>query len=111
MKYFLDGTSSLWLNGNLVDKPAAVFTSASTLHGGQESTLLSMMLPLLHQGMVLAGIPYTEAALSTTRSGGTPYGASHLATGDTPGKLTDEEVALCQALGKRVATLALRLQP
>jgi NAD(P)H dehydrogenase (quinone) len=110
MKYFLDSTSSLWLNGNLVNKPAAVFTSTSTLHGGQESTLLSMMLPLLHQGMVIAGIPYSESALSTTRTGGTPYGASHLAAGDTPASLSDEEITLCQALGKRLATLALQLR-
>src|SRR5690606_40381911 len=107
--YFLDGTSSLWLNGNLIDKPAAVFTSTSTLHGGQESTLLSMMLPLLHQGMVMAGIPYSEPALSHTRTGGTPYGVSHLAAGDQPSQLSDDEIALCKALGKRVATLALHL--
>lgn len=109
MKYFLDGTSGIWLNGNLINKPAAVFTSTSTLHGGQESTLLSMMLPLLHQGMVIAGIPYSEPAVSSTRTGGTPYGASHLASGDTPNKLSNDEIALCQALGKRVATLALQL--
>lgn len=110
MKYFLDGTSSLWLNGDLINKPAAVFTSTSSLHGGQESTLLSMMLPLLHQGMVIAGIPYSEAALSSTRTGGTPYGASHFASGDSPTKLSGEEITLCQALGKRVATFALQLQ-
>lgn len=110
MKYFLDGTSSQWLNGDLINKPAAVFTSTSTLHGGQESTLLTMMLPLLHQGMIIAGIPYSEAGLSTTRTGGTPYGASHLASGDTPNKLSSDEVALCQALGKRIATLALQLK-
>jgi NAD(P)H dehydrogenase (quinone) len=110
MKYFLDGTSSQWLNGDLINKPAAVFTSTSTLHGGQESTLLTMMLPLLHQGMIIAGIPYSEAGLSTTRTGGTPYGASHLATGDTPNKLSSDEIALCQALGKRIATLALQLK-
>jgi len=109
LKYFLDGTSSQWLNGDLINKPAAVFTSTSTLHGGQETTLLSMMLPLLHQGMVIAGIPYSEAALSSTRTGGTPYGASHLASGDNASKLSDDEIKLCQALGKRVATLALRL--
>ena len=109
MKYFLDGTSGIWLNGNLINKPAAVFTSTSTLHGGQESTLLSMMLPLLHQGMVIAGIPYSEPAVSGTRTGGTPYGASHLASGDNPSKLSNDEIALCQALGKRVATLALQL--
>jgi len=109
LKYFLDGTSSQWLNGDLINKPAAVFTSTSTLHGGQESTLLSMMLPLLHQGMVITGIPYSEASLSSTRTGGTPYGASHLASGDKPNKLSDDEITLCQALGKRVATLALKL--
>ncbi|OZY84673.1 NAD(P)H:quinone oxidoreductase, type IV [Cellvibrio mixtus] len=110
MKYFLDGTSTQWLNGDLIDKPAAVFTSTSTLHGGQESTLLTMMLPLLHQGMIIAGIPYSEANLSTTRTGGTPYGASHLASGDAPTKLSSDEIALCQALGKRVATLAYQLK-
>lgn len=110
MKYFLDGTSTQWLNGDLIDKPAAVFTSTSTLHGGQESTLLTMMLPLLHQGMIIAGIPYSEASLSTTRTGGTPYGASHLASGDAPSKLSSDEIALCQALGKRVATLAYQLK-
>jgi NAD(P)H dehydrogenase (quinone) len=109
MKYFLDGTSGLWLNGDLINKPAAVFTSTSSLHGGQESTLLSMMLPLLHHGMVIAGIPYSEPGISTTRTGGTPYGASHLASGDTPVKLSSEEVTLCKALGKRVAMLALQL--
>lgn len=111
MKYFLDGTSGVWMNGNLINKPAAVFTSTSTLHGGQESTLLSMMIPLLHHGMVITGIPYSEPGLSNTRTGGTPYGASHVASGDTPSKLDNDEIALCQALGKRVATLALQLQP
>lgn len=110
MKYFLDGTSSQWLNGDLIDKPAAVFTSTSTLHGGQESTLLSMMLPLLHQGMIIAGIPFSEAALSSTGTGGTPYGASHVASGVTPNKLSNDEITLCQALGKRVASLARKLQ-
>ncbi|HEX7762973.1 MAG TPA: NAD(P)H:quinone oxidoreductase [Cellvibrio sp.] len=110
MKYFLDGTSTQWLNGDLIDKPAAVFTSTSTLHGGQESTLLTMMLPLLHQGMIITGIPYSEASLSTTRTGGTPYGASHLASGDAPSKLSSDEITLCQALGKRVATLANQLK-
>jgi NAD(P)H dehydrogenase (quinone) len=109
MKYFLDNTSSLWLNGDLADKPAAVFTSTASLHGGQESTLLSMMLPLMHHGMIITGIPYSEAALNHTRTGGTPYGASHLATGDTPDRLSDDEIILCQALGKRVARLALQL--
>jgi NAD(P)H dehydrogenase (quinone) len=111
LKYFLDGTSSLWLNGNLINKPAAVFTSTSTLHGGQETTLLSMMLPLLHQGMVLAGIPYSEAAVSNTRTGGTPYGASHLAAGEHPNRLSEDEMVLCKALGKRIASLALQLRP
>lgn len=110
LKYFLDGTSSAWLNGDLIDKPAAVFTSTSTLHGGQESTLLSMMLPLLHQGMLITGIPYSESALSKTTSGGTPYGASHLATGSNPSELSQDEITLCQALGKRVARIALQLE-
>jgi NAD(P)H dehydrogenase (quinone) len=110
MKYFLDGTSSHWLNGDLINKPAAVFTSTSTLHGGQETTLLSMMLPLLHQGMVIAGIPYSEPGLNTTHTGGTPYGASHFAHGDNPTRLSAEEIDLCQALGKRVATLASKLK-
>lgn len=108
LKHFLDGTSSLWLNGNLINKPAAVFTSTSSLHGGQEATLLSMMIPLLHHGMVLAGLPYSEQALMRTQSGGTPYGASHHA-GDNHAPLTEDEQQLCQALGKRVATLALKL--
>jgi len=109
MKYFLDGTSNAWINGDLIDKPAAVFTSTSTLHGGQESTLLSMILPLLHHGMLITGIPYSEAALSTTKTGGSPYGASHLAAGDTPQSLSADEITLCQALGKRVAKIALQL--
>lgn len=106
MKYFLDTTSSLWLNGDLIDKPAALFTSTSSLHGGQESTLLSMMLPLLHQGMVIVGQPYNEPALTQTQSGGTPYGASHWAHGDHPEQLTDHEITLCQSLGQRVARLS-----
>ena len=110
LKYFLDGTSGLWLNGDLINKPAAVFTSTSSLHGGQESTLLTMMLPLLHHGMVIAGIPYSEAGISTTRTGGTPYGASHFASDATATKLSSDEISLCQALGKRVATLALQLK-
>lgn len=109
LKYFLDGTSSHWLNGDLINKPAAVFTSTSTLHGGQETTLLSMMLPLLHQGMVIAGIPYSEPGLNTTLTGGSPYGASHFAHGDKPTRLSADEIDLCHALGKRVATLALKL--
>jgi NAD(P)H dehydrogenase (quinone) len=110
LKYFLDGTSSLWLSGSLAGKPAAVFTSTSTMHGGQESTLLSMMLPLLHQGMLLVGVPYTEPALSSTERGGTPYGASHVAgTGKAPQALSKEEEALAMALGNRVAQIAVRL--
>jgi NAD(P)H dehydrogenase (quinone) len=111
MKYFLDGTSNLWVNGDLINKPAAVFTSTSTLHGGQESTLLSMMLPLLHHGMLITGIPYSEASLSSTTTGGSPYGASHLASGTHPQILSDDEISLCQALGKRVAHIALQLEP
>mgnify|MGYP000526861193 CR=1 FL=1 len=110
MKYFLDGTSNLWLTGELVNKPAAVFTSSSSLHGGQESTLLSMMLPLLHHGMIMAGIPYTEAELMDTHSGGTPYGVSHFAGKQNNLPLSNEEIALCQAQGKRIAQLAKRLE-
>ncbi|MGQ9425966.1 NAD(P)H:quinone oxidoreductase [Gilvimarinus sp. F26214L] len=109
LKYFLDGTSSLWLSGDLIDKPAAVFTSTASLHGGQEATLLSMMLPLLHHGMVVAGLPYSEEALTQTRTGGTPYGVSHWAGTDSDQALSDHERELCQALGKRMAHLALRL--
>lgn len=109
LKYFLDGTSNAWVNGDLIDKPAAVFTSTSTLHGGQESTLLSMMLPLIHHGMLITGIPYSEATLSTTKTGGSPYGATHLAAGDNAQALSADEITLCQALGKRVAKTALQL--
>lgn len=109
LKYFLDGTSDLWLRGTLAGKPAGVFTSTASLHGGQESTLLSMMLPLLHHGMVLAGLPYSEPDLGTTTTGGTPYGASHVAGADSRRELSDEERRLCQALGRRVAGLAARL--
>ena len=111
LKYFLDSTSDLWLSGALAGKPAAVFTSTGTLHGGQESTLLSMMLPLLHHGMLLLGLPYTEPELSTTTAGGTPYGASHVAgVGGKPRPPIKEELALCLALGRRVAEVALKLQ-
>ena len=106
LKYFLDQTSTLWASGTLVGKPAAVFTASTTQHGGQESALLSMMIPLLHHGMLLLGLPYTEAALNRTRSGGTPYGASHVSGPDNRNTLTDDEKELCQALGKRLATLA-----
>lgn len=110
MKHFIDGLGSEWASGTLVGKPAAVFTSTATMHGGQESTLLTMMVPLLHHGCVIAGIPFTEAALSTTRSGGTPYGASHVAGQQDQPELTDEEALLARALGKRIAQLALKLQ-
>ncbi|HWK54970.1 MAG TPA: NAD(P)H:quinone oxidoreductase [Hyphomicrobiales bacterium] len=109
MKYFLDGTGALWFSGTLVGKPAGVFTSTSTLHGGQESTLLSMMLPLLHHGMLLCGLPYSEGQLHTTRSGGTPYGPSHFAGGGDAEPLSDDEIQLCRALGARLARLVLRL--
>lgn len=105
LKYFIDGTAGLWMNGNLIDKPAGVFTSTSSMHGGQESTLLSMMIPLLHQGMLLSGIPYSEASLHSTTSGGTPYGASHLQSDN----LSADEKNLCRAQGKRIAQLANQL--
>jgi len=108
MKYFIDSSSSTWLSGNLIDKPAAVFTSTSSLHGGQESTLLSMMLPLMHLGMIIVGVPYSENSINTTSSGGGPYGVSHWA--NTPNKkLTDDEISICHTLGKRVANLALKI--
>ena len=110
LKYFIDGTSDLWLSGALAGKPAAVFTSTGSLHGGQETTLLTMMLPLLHHGMLLVGLPYTEPRLSATTAGGTPYGASHVAgVGAKPEPLTRDESELAQALGRRVAELALKL--
>lgn len=109
MKYFLDGTSNLWLTGSLVGKPAGVFTSTASLHGGQESTLLSMLLPLLHHGMLIAGLPYSESALVETRGGGTPYGASHHAGADGKRALDEHEITLCRALGQRLANLALKL--
>jgi NAD(P)H dehydrogenase (quinone) len=107
LKHFLDGTSALWLNGTLDRKPAAVFTSTSSMHGGQESTLLSMMLPLLHHGMYVVGLPYTAPALSRTKTGGSPYGASHLAPTAAPAtKLSEDERELAQLLGRRLAELA-----
>ncbi len=109
LKYFLDSTASLWLSGALAGKPAGVFTSTQTMHGGQDTTLLSMMLPLLHHGMYLVGLPYTERALNETRSGGTPYGASHVGAADTAPLLTEAEKSLAQALGRRVALLAVQL--
>lgn len=110
LKYFIDSTSSLWLSGNLIDKPAAVFTSTSSLHGGQETTLLSMMLPLIHQGMLIVGLPYSEPGLNATSSGGTPYGVSHWAGAQSDKKLSQHEIDLCQALGKRTARLAAQLR-
>ena len=110
LRYFLDGTSTQWANGTLVGKPAAVFTSTSTMHGGQESTLLSMMLPLLHHGMLMIGIPYTEKALHETDAGGTPYGASHVSGDDGDRTLTAMEKTLCQAIGRRVAETASQLE-
>jgi NAD(P)H dehydrogenase (quinone) len=109
LKHFLDGTGALWLSGILAGKPAGVFTSTQSMHGGQETTLVSMMLPLLHHGMYVVGIPYTEPALMSTRAGGSPYGASHVAGDESQVRLTDEERTLAQTLGHRVASLALRL--
>jgi NAD(P)H dehydrogenase (quinone) len=111
LKHFIDTLGAEWASGTLVGKPAAVFTSTSTMHGGQESTLLSMLVPLLHHGMVVAGIPFTEPRLNTTRSGGTPYGASHVAGMGAPQPLTDDEAVLARALGKRLADLARKLAP
>lgn len=106
LKYFLDSTGALWLSGALIGKPAAVFTSTASLHGGQETTLVSMMLPLLHHGMLLVGLPYSEPDLTSTTTGGTPYGASHLAGADSNLALSEEEKRLCRALGKRLAETA-----
>ena len=110
LKYFLDGTSNLWLTGALVGKPAGVFTSTASLHGGQESTLLSMLLPLMHHGMLVTGLPYSESALLHTTAGGTPYGPSHHAGADGKRGLDEHEIALCRALGQRLATIALKLE-
>ncbi|MEW8505990.1 MAG: NAD(P)H:quinone oxidoreductase [Candidatus Thiodiazotropha sp.] len=109
MKYFLDTTSQLWVSGALIDKPASVFTSTSSLHGGQESTLLSMMLPLLHHGMLIQGVPYSETALLHTKSGGTPYGASHVAGGESNLPLSEEETRICKTQGRRMAETVKRL--
>ena len=109
LKHFIDGLGAEWASGTLVGKPAAVFTSTATMHGGQESTLLSMMLPLLHHGCVIAGIPFTEPLLGSTRSGGTPYGASHVAGAADDPQPTEEEATLARALGRRIATLAAKL--
>jgi len=110
LKYFLDGTSALWVSGALSGKPAGVFTSTQSMHGGQESTLLSMMLPLLHHGMYIVGLPFTERAVNVTRSGGGPYGASHVAGANESPTLSEEERMLAQALGRRVALLAVQLE-
>ena len=109
LKYFLDGTASDWLSGSLAGKPAGVFTSTSSLHGGQETTLLTMALPLIHHGMVLVGVPYSEAALTETTTGGTPYGASHVAKEQSQTTPSEAEVQVAQTLGKRVAEIALKL--
>ena len=110
MKHFIDGWGAMWASGTLVGRPAAVFTSTATQHGGQESTLLSMQVPLLHHGCVIVGIPFTEPQLSSTRTGGTPYGASHVAGGEDDPQPSDEEAALARALGRRVADIARRLE-
>ena len=110
VKYFLDGTASEWFSGTLAGKPAGVFTSTSSMHGGQEATLLSMMVPLMHHGMVLVGLPYTEPALARTRAGGTPYGPSHVSGQDSDRPLDDHERHLCRVLGRRVTGLAKRLK-
>jgi len=110
LKYFIDSTSDIWLSGELTGKPAAVFTSTGSMHGGQESTLLSMMLPLMHHGMLMMGLPYSEAELMHTQVGGTPYGPSHLAGSQNDRNLGEGEANLCRALGKRIATTAKKLQ-
>lgn len=110
LKHFIDGTSSLWVNGDLTGKPAAVFTSTGSMHGGQETTLISMMLPLFHHGMLLVGLPYSEPLLHSTMTGGTPYGASHLAQKNGSSRLSDEENQLCIALGRRLASTTLALK-
>lgn len=110
LKYFLDGTSELWLGGSLVNKPAGVFSSSSSMHGGQETTLLSMMLPLLHHGMFIVGSPYTEEALNTTQTGGTPYGVTHVAGMDNNNPISSDEKTLAQHLGERIASIALQMK-
>jgi len=110
LKYFIDKTSDVWLSGSLIGKPAAAFTSTGSLHGGQESTLLSMMLPLMHHGMIIMGLPYSESSLMTTTDGGTPYGASHLAGSNNDRPLSDNEAKLCRALGQRIALTAKTLK-
>jgi NAD(P)H dehydrogenase (quinone) len=109
MKYFLDGSAGLWLKGVLVGKPACVFTSTGSMHGGNETTLITMMLPLMHHGMLIVGLPYSEPELSSTQSGGTPYGASHIGGAMDDKPITEDEKKLCLALGKRLAETALKL--
>ncbi len=109
LKYFLDGSSALWLTGDLVDKPACVFSSSASMHGGQESTLISMMLPLIHQGMMVLGLPYTEPALNTTQTGGTPYGVTHVSGVKNDASLSDDEITLAKRMGERLGRVALRL--
>lgn len=109
LKYFIDQASGLWLGGNLIDKPATVFSSTASMHGGQEATLLSMMLPLFHLGFVMLGVPYSEPDLTTTRTGGTPYGSTHYAGPDSKNPISEEEQRLCIAQGKRLAEMALKL--
>lgn len=110
VKYFLDGTSGLWLRGALIGKPAAVFTSTGSLHGGNEMTLMTMMIPLMHHGMLMVGLPYSEPQLTITKTGGTPYGASHIGGAMDDQPISDDEKKLCMALGKRLAEIALKLQ-
>lgn len=110
LKYYLDGTSGHWLSGTLAGKPAGLFTSTSTLHGGQESTLLTMAIPLMHHGMLIVGVPYTEPVLSTTTTGGSPYGASHVTWNRKEDKLSEDDRTVARALGSRVATIAVKLQ-
>jgi len=109
LKYFLDGTSSLWLSGSLIDKPASVFSSTSSMHGGQETTLISMMLPLLHHGMILLGLPYSKSELNTTKTGGTPYGVTHVAGLNSDNTLSEEEIILAKHQGERLARVALQM--
>ncbi|MES2141445.1 MAG: NAD(P)H:quinone oxidoreductase [Pseudomonadota bacterium] len=110
LKHFIDSLSGLWFSGALVNKPAGFFSSTSSLHGGQETTLISMMLPLIHLGAIVVGVPYTESDLSTTQTGGTPYGPTHMAGKDSKNPLSDEEKRLCKALGKRIGNIALKLR-
>ncbi|QDP73367.1 NAD(P)H:quinone oxidoreductase [Legionella israelensis] len=109
MKYFIDSTSPLWLSGDLVNKPACVFSSSASMHGGQETTLISMMLPLLHQGMMLIGLPYTELELTTTQTGGTPYGITHVAGADNNLPLSEDEIKLAKYMGRRLASIAIKM--